>query len=81
MSAGRLAVVGDSRYSVFVPVVLVAVVLLSFDSSGEESKRDGRILWLWNKSDDQTSQSYKPVQNSGSIAGQWILFCASGYQF
>jgi hypothetical protein len=29
----------------------------------------------------QTSQPYKPVQNSGSIAGQWILFYASGYQF
>jgi hypothetical protein len=29
----------------------------------------------------QTTQPYKPVQNSGSIAGQWILFYASGYQF
>jgi hypothetical protein len=29
----------------------------------------------------QTSQPYKPVQNSGSIAGQWILFYASEYQF
>jgi hypothetical protein len=34
-----------------------------------------------NDTDKQTSQPFKPVQNSGSIAGQWILFYASGYQF
>jgi hypothetical protein len=33
------------------------------------------------QSEEQTSQPYKPVQKSGSIADQWIQFYASGYQF